>query len=212
MDKVRRSCIDCAVKACMMPDNAENYPAFCQTKEVSEELRAEVIDLYHTDEESALYMKAAADVEMMGKMTRVEETMEFAERIGAKKIGIATCIGLLSEARTFARILRARGFEVFGISCKCGAIRKTEIGLEQKTERMGLMICDPILQAKQLNAEKPDLVVTVGLCVGHDTIFYKYIDVPVTTLVTKDKVTVNNAAAPLYGTDAFYGYLLKKKN
>ena len=39
-------------------------------------------------------------------ITRVEEIAEFAKRIGAKKIGIATCVGLLNEARIFANFLK----------------------------------------------------------------------------------------------------------
>ena len=35
----------------------------------------------------------------------VEETLHFARRIGAKKIGIATCIGLLQESPTLAKVL-----------------------------------------------------------------------------------------------------------
>ena len=33
--------------------------------------------------------------------------MAFAEKIGAKKIGIATCVGLLAESRTLAQIFRS---------------------------------------------------------------------------------------------------------
>ena len=210
MEEIRRSCIDCAVKACMTPDNEENYPKFCQTREITDEVRQEVIELYQSDEENAMVMKAAAEVEMMGKMTRVEETMEFAKRIGAKKIGIVTCIGVLSEARMLGKIFRTQGFEVYGVSCKCGAIRKKAIGLDQKTEKMGIMTCDPILQARRMDEENVDLIVTIGLCVGHDAIFYKYAKGLVTTLFTKDKITVHNAVAPLHGTEAYYSYLLKK--
>lgn len=41
-------------------------------------------------------MVQAADVEYegYGRLTRVEETIEFAKRMGFKKIGIATCVGL----------------------------------------------------------------------------------------------------------------------
>ena len=35
-------------------------------------------------------------------------------------------------------------------------------------------------------------------CVGHDSLFYRYSDAYVTTLVTKDRVTGNNPAAALY--------------
>ncbi|MDA8220359.1 MAG: DUF1847 domain-containing protein [Desulfitobacterium hafniense] len=37
-----------------------------------------------------------------GKITRVEEIVLFAKRIRAQKIGIATCVGLMSEAKTFS--------------------------------------------------------------------------------------------------------------
>ena len=39
------------------------------------------------------------------KHTRVEEIMDFAKKINAKKIGIATCVGLLKESRILADIL-----------------------------------------------------------------------------------------------------------
>ena len=37
--------------------------------------------------------------------------MDFAKKINAKKIGIATCVGLLKESRILADILRRHGFE-----------------------------------------------------------------------------------------------------
>ena len=59
-------------------------------------------------------------------------------------------------------------------------------------------MCNPILQAKQLNAGKTDLNVVIGLCVGHDSLFNKYSDALVTTLLTKDRVPEHSAAAALY--------------
>ena len=35
----------------------------------------------------------------------------------------------------------------------------------------------------------------VGLCVGHDSLFIKYSEAPVTTLVTKDRVLAHNPVA-----------------
>jgi len=46
----------------------------------------------------------------------VEEIIAFAKRIGAKKIGIATCIGLMNEAKIFAKILKAKGLESYSFS------------------------------------------------------------------------------------------------
>ena len=48
-------------------------------------------------------------------------------------------------------------------------------------------MCNPIMQAKLLNSEKTDLNIVIGLCVGHDSLFYKYSDALCTTLVTKDR-------------------------
>lgn len=133
--------------------------------------------------------------------------MAFAEKIGAKKIGIATCVGLLAESRTLAQIFRSHGFEVYGIGCKVGAIPKTALGIDEKCNGVGKNACNPILQAKLLNAAKTDLNVVVGLCVGHDSLFYKYSDAIVTTAVTKDRVLGHNPAAALYTANSYYSKL-----
>ncbi len=49
----------------------------------------------------------------------------------------------------------------------------------------------------------------MGLCVGHDALFIKYSDAPVTVLFTKDRVTGNNAAVPLYLTESYYKKVMK---
>ena len=64
------------------------------------------------------------------------------------------------------------------------------------------------LQAKLLNAAKTDFNVVIGLCVGHDSLFYKYSDALCTTLVTKDRVLGHNPAAALYQTESYYKRLL----
>lgn len=46
-------------------------------------------------------------------------------------------------------------------------------------------MCNPILQARLLNRAHTDLNVVIGLCVGHDSLFYKYADAYSTTLITK---------------------------
>jgi uncharacterized metal-binding protein len=90
-----------------------------------------------------------------------------------------------------------------------GAVRKTTIGLDPEQESLGPHICNPILQAKILNEKKTDLNVVIGLCVGHDSLFYKYSDALCTTLVTKDRVLGHNPVAALYQVDGYYSKLLK---
>ena len=210
----RRSCVDCAAGAC--DGKSGSYPDFCITSEIlkggtAADLVSETIDKYLNDPEDSLIAKASAEVEFENycKATRVEEICEFARKIGAKKLGIATCVGLLKEARTAAAIFRKHGFEVYGAACKAGAVRKTDIGLDPAQESLGPHICNPILQAKLLNEQKTDLNIVIGLCVGHDSLFYKYSDALCTTLVTKDRVLGHNPAAALYQADGYYSRLLK---
>ncbi|MGI5891812.1 MAG: DUF1847 domain-containing protein [Bacillota bacterium] len=118
------SCIDCAVINCK--DGQGLYPDFCVNQKLSKQQIDEVADLYINDAQIHKIAVASAEVEgaYYGLMTRVEEIMEFARRIGAKKIGIAVCVGLINEGRIFARILRRRGFAVYGVCCKIGGLEK----------------------------------------------------------------------------------------
>ena len=203
------TCVDCGAKACKKGET-DRYPSFCLTKNMDPAFLQEALDCYKEEENNRIMVNAAnVESEFHGKMTRVEETIEFAKRIGAKKIGIATCMGLLEEARVFTKLLRKNGFEVFGICCKAGATPKQDIGIQVKCEQSGSNMCNPILQAKMLNKEKTDLNIVIGLCVGHDSLFYKYSDALVTTLIAKDRVTGHNPAAVLYNINSYYKDLLK---
>ena len=203
------SCVDCAVKSCSRMDGKN--PAFCLTTHMDEEALAEAMLMYTEDDWNRQTAISAAEVEaeFYCKMTRVEEIMEFARRMGFHRIGIATCVGLLAEARTAARIFRKAGFEVCGVACKVGAQPKTAIGIPEHCQAVGKNMCNPILQAKLLNRAKVDLNVVIGLCVGHDSLFYKFAEALTTTLVTKDRVLGHNPAAALYQAEAYYSRLLK---
>ena len=207
-----RSCADCGVLNCSKRNG--KYPEFCPTAALTEEEIDEVVRLYTKNRVNKKVSIASAEIEgsFYGKYTRVEEIVEFARRIGAKKIGIATCIGLIEESRIFARILRLNGFEVYGVSCKVGSVDKTTIGVDEKyTCVTGPVMCNPIMQAKLLNKEKVDLNVVVGRCVGHDSLFYKYANGLSTTLITKDRVLAHNPAGALYQSRAYYKKLLLAK-
>ena len=103
MKKEDMSCIDCAVKNCNKMD--KTYPDFCLTTHMDEEVLNEAMECYNEDENRKVTI-AAAEVEYENycKHTRVEEIMDFAKKINAKKIGIATCVGLLKESRILADI------------------------------------------------------------------------------------------------------------
>ena len=77
-------------------------------------IRDRAMEAYH-EEVNHKVMTTAADVEYEGycHWTRIQEIVEFAKRMGYHKLGIATCVGLLHEARIAAKILRSHGFEVY---------------------------------------------------------------------------------------------------
>lgn len=106
-------------------------------------------------------------------------------KLGVKKLGIASCIGLLDEASIYAKIVRTAGIETKTVICKVGAIDKTEIGLPDQLKvcpGCNESCCNPALQAQVLNDWGADLNVLVGLCVGHDAIFTRHSKAPAVTV------------------------------
>ena len=64
-------------------------------------------------------------------------------------------------------------------------------------------MCNPAAQAMLLNKAKTDLNILVGLCVGHDTLFIKNSEAPITILAVKDRVTGHNPLAAIYASHYF---------
>lgn len=208
--KEELSCVDCGVIKCQKQDG--EYPDFCKTKNLTIEEMRQINDLYNQDNNREVSrISAEIEAEFYCQYTRVEEIIEFAKRLNCKRIGIATCVGLLDESRVFAEILKSNGFEVVAAICKIGSMKKTIVtGIDkEKTVKTGNIMCNPILQAQILNNEETDLNVVIGLCVGHDSLFYKYSEALVTTLVTKDRVLAHNPAGALYQTGTYYSKLMK---
>lgn len=209
MENKTLSCADCGVINCDMQNR--KYPDFCITTHMDERILQDALQTYDEDDNRQI-MQTAAQVEYDGylKWCRVQETIEFARRMHYHKIGIATCVGLIRETQILASILRHHEFEVFGIACKAGAISKTRMGIDAKCSEIGVNSCNPILQAKMLNAQQTDMNIVMGLCVGHDSLFYKYADAPTTTLVVKDRVLGHNPVAALYTSQSYYKKKLEK--
>lgn len=206
MEKKKLSCADCAVTNCN--DMDRKYPEFCVTTHMDKAVKEEAMEAYD-DEENRKVMQTAAKVEHEGYMQwcRVQEIVEFAKKMGFHKLGIATCVGLIQETRILTSILRSHGFEVFGIACKAGMVPKVDVGIDNSCCDVGVNMCNPVLQAKMLNKEQTELNLVMGLCVGHDSLFYKYSDALVTTVVTKDRVMGHNPVAALYTSGSYYGKL-----
>jgi len=148
------------------------------------------------------------------KNPRILELIEFAKKCGYKKLGLAFCGGLSSEARTLTEILENKGFEVVSVRCKVGATPKERIGIKPEQKISGATnwesMCNPITQAEIINAEKVDFAIMLGLCIGHDTLFIKHCRVPMTVIAVKDRVTGHNPLAALYTSNSYYSRLMAK--
>ena len=137
---------------------------------------------------------------------RMLEICEFAQKMGYRKIGFAFCGGLAAEAAVVDRILKSHGFETISVVCKAGAVPKEEIGIKDdekifigKHESM----CNPVLQAMLLNDAGTEFNVVLGLCVGHDSLFFRYAEAPTTVLAVKDRVAGHNPLACIYTTNTY---------
>ena len=219
------TCDKCGNRACYPIIGAEEKPPmdeappFCPMK-----LDADVIEraLAEYDKEDVREFARLASIQefecyeqtpygLRTKIPRVEETIQFAQKNGYRRLGLAFCVGLANEARTLVLILERKGFELVSVCCKTGAIPKERIGLRPEEKIMGPhmyeSMCNPIAQAELLNKEKVDLALLLGLCVGHDTLFIKYCRVPITVIGVKDRVFGHNPLAALYLSTSYYSRL-----
>lgn len=196
--------------------NMQNCPMI-----MSPEIEREAIDLYKTNEFIKKTTRIASIVEASGYIhwPRLKDTIEFARRMGFKKLGLAFCIGLRKEAGRTAEILNKYGFEVCSVCCKTGGVKKTELEVPEEFTMfsktgypIGFISCNPIAQALLLNKAKTDMNIIIGLCVGHDITFTQLSNAPVTTLIAKDRSHPHNPAAILYSHygDSYFSNDLKK--
>jgi uncharacterized metal-binding protein len=174
-----------------------------------EEILVKASKVYDQNDQVRNMAHAAALVEAEGYMrwTRIEDTIEFARRMGFRRLGIACCGGLKREGATLENILRKNGFEVLSTLCKTGGQPKEKIGVrDQEKVHPGQFeaMCNPVAQAMLLDSEGSELNILVGLCVGHDCLFIKTSKAPVTSLIAKDRVLCHNPVAAIYNHQAYY--------
>lgn len=138
---------------------------------------------------------------------RIVEIIEFAHKMDYRRLGLAFCAGLVREASVVEKILSDKGFEMVSAICKVGRVPKEKIGvLDHEKIAIGKFepMCNPILQALVLNDEKTEFNIMLGLCVGHDSLFFKYAEAPCTVLAAKDRVLGHNPLAAIYNIDSYY--------
>jgi uncharacterized metal-binding protein len=163
----------------------------------------------YDDPEVRRVSRESALVESEGycRWTRVEEAVQFAKRMGYRKIGIANCISFVDHARVLSGILESHGFEVVSVACKTGSIPKEEMGIaDHEKVRPGQFesLCNPVCQAELLNSHGCEFNIVLGLCIGHDSLFFRHAKGLTTVLVAKDRVLGHNPVAALQLADTYY--------
>lgn len=201
-------CTHCGVMACRDQPGEKKPPSTCPALDDTD-LLDEVRRIYTRDPEIQKLAVAAALTEAEGycRDTRIEEIMAYARRIGATHLGVACCIGTQREGRLAQDIFAANGFRVSSVICKVGSIPKENVGISDAEKiRPGQFeaLCNPIAQAKLLAKVRTQLNVLAGLCVGHDSLFFRHSTAPVTVLIVKDRVTGHNPAAVLNTSHSYY--------
>jgi uncharacterized metal-binding protein/malonyl CoA-acyl carrier protein transacylase len=205
---IKLDCAHCGTVFCRNRDNDKPPPAFCPMT-TTPALLDEARSTYVEDPRVRDWAVQSARTEAAGycKDTRVAEIMAFARRLDVSHLGLACCVGTQREARMAQEIFETNGFRVSSVLCKVGSLPKEEVGLTDSEKiRPGQFeaLCNPIAQARLLKEAGAELNVLIGLCVGHDSLFFQYSEVPVTVLVVKDRVTGHNPAAALYTSRSYY--------
>lgn len=200
-------CAWCEEKSCKKEN--EEYPEWCIIPERNwfKELAPK-----YEEEENSLIFKTAAHIETTGykKWPRLKEIAEFAIEAGFETIGIAFCIGLKKEAKIAADYYKEKGLKVASAVCCCGNFDKKDLGVPAKdrfSETGFEASCNPIAQAKFLEESGSEFNIVLGLCVGHDSLFFKYSNVPTTVLAVKDRVLAHNPLGAVYNRESYYNDL-----
>ena len=180
------NCTKCNDKRCLKQQSSCNRESFT---------KSEVIDQYQELANSEIIQVAAQLVDngRAGTLSRVEEIVEFANLMNYKKLGLAYCYGMEQHAKAMETILTDKGFKVSAVSCSVGGLNQSEVNSASCIHKVS---CNPLGQAKQLNAENVDLTLVIGICLGHDILLNRNLKMDFTTLVVKDR---KNNHAPLKG-------------
>ncbi len=186
--------------------------ALCEDKKcyegkdcTKENIASKTKEMYKGNNYEIMKTACHIEAEYYMKKTRLEELILFSKKMDYKRLGMAFCIGLENEAKIIHEIL-AKEFEVHSVCCKVCGINKDDYDLQKLHGEGFEAACDPIGQANVLNNEQTELNIILGLCIGHDILFTKHSEAPVTTLAVKDRVLTHNPLGAVYSN-----YYLEKK-
>ena len=199
------TCADCSILACA-GGTAKEMPLNCPMRQM--DMRKAFLPEYEKVENHRFYVQSSSiEAEGYCQWPRLKETVEFCRKMGYQKIGIAFCKGLRKEAAVVAGIFRKYGFTVVSVICKTGGISKEEAGIPEENKiHPGEFeaMCNPIGQSYLLNEQETEFNIAIGLCVGHDSLFFRNSQAPVTVLAAKDRVLAHNPCGAIYCAEGYF--------
>lgn len=199
------ACAQCTVHACSR-EGGKNPSPHCPMNQT--EVLEQAGELYKKPEFREFYIRAS-EMEALGYgvWTRVKETVTLCHAMGYKRVGLAFCRGLRREAKILDDILRRNGLEVVSVICKVGGVPKESVGIDPSRKvhpETFEPMCNPAAQALLCNQQKTQFNIVLGLCVGHDSMFYKHAEALTTTIAVKDRVLAHNPLGALYCAEGYF--------
>ena len=178
-------CTKCATKGCRdgapCTDRSARYASGYDQAEVSA----------YTGAASALVDNGGA-----GTLNRLEEIVEYCRIRGYSKLGVAYCYGMEKEAVALRGCLSKAGFALEMVSCTVDGIKESRL---DPTKTNDSVSCNPLGQAHALNRADVPLTLLMGLCLGHDILIQKHLEMDFSTFVVKDRVLGHNPILALAG-------------
>ncbi len=153
-------------------------------------LKADVIVQYKDASHCEIIEAAERLVEIgkLGTLSRMEEMIEFAKSMNYLKLEIAYCYGMENQAKAIETFLFNEWFDMATVSCSVGGLTQSDLDIVVQNKRV---LCNPLGQAEQLIAEKVDFPIIIGLCLGHDILIHKNLNMDFTTLVVNNRKNSN---------------------
>ena len=153
------------------------------------------VAIYNSGDNKSIYKNADSLVAdgRAGKLSRLDEIIEFCKIQEYSKVSIAYCYSMEKESLIVKNILESNDINTESFRCTISGVREHEILCNGKN----IVNCNPAGQALAINKSSNDFVIEMGLCMGHDVIFHKYLLKPFTVFAVKDRVYKHNPLAAL---------------
>jgi uncharacterized metal-binding protein/rhodanese-related sulfurtransferase len=180
-------CTKCTTKGCR-----DSQPCF--------DRHEEYLHKYAVDDNQMIVRSASELVDngRAGTLNRLEEIVEYAKSRNYKILGVAYCYGLEKEAKLLQIHLSNAGFQTAMISCTVDGVTEADINPEKTSQAVS---CNPIGQANVINGSGAELTILMGLCLGHDIMIQKQLNMDFTTWLVKDRVSQHR---PLDGLPGYH--------